>query len=157
MSETAMRRNWPNWIVRMTKRFKDMCCCVSCGVPIEVQESLNLKRLNIIKKLKSEVKNMRDGRQTSALMLRMSKYEVDIMVNGELKYGCASKAIKTMTCPPISIGGESMHKFACVVGDCQVCKDKYKPIPFEAESIETVKYNLYTGHHQCSDYTSQFQ
>ena len=43
-----------------------------------------------------------------------------------------------------------MHKFACVVGDCQVCKDKYKPIPFEAESIETMKYNLYTGHHQCS-------
>ena len=72
------------------------------------------------------------------------------MVNGELKYGCASKVIKTMTCPPISIGGESIHKFACVVGDCQVCKDKYKPIPFEAESIETMKYTLYTSHHHCS-------
>ena len=49
MSETAMRRNWPNWIVRMTKRFKDMCCCDGCGVPTKVQESLNLKRLNIMK------------------------------------------------------------------------------------------------------------
>ena len=25
ISETAMRRNWPNWIVRMAKRFKAMC------------------------------------------------------------------------------------------------------------------------------------
>ena len=84
-----------------------------------MQESLNLKRLNITKKLKSKVKNARDGRQKSALMLCMRKYEADIMANGELKYGRASEAIETMTCPPITIGGESIHKFSCVVGDCR--------------------------------------
>ena len=32
ISLTTLRRNWPNWIVPLTKRYKDMCMCVLCGI-----------------------------------------------------------------------------------------------------------------------------
>ena len=55
-----------------------------------------------------------------------------------------------MTCSPIEINGESMHKFACVMGHCQECKDSYKPLAYEAECLERIKYCLYVGLHQCT-------
>ena len=45
---------------------------------------------------------------------------------------------------------ESMHKFACTVGDCTVCKDNYQPLPYEANCVEKIKYNLYLGHQECT-------
>ena len=68
ISETAMRRRWPNWIVIMTKRFKAMCVCNKCGVPSEVQESLNLKRQKALKKLKEKLNSMRDGSREKQLL-----------------------------------------------------------------------------------------
>ena len=44
ISKMSMHRRWPNWIVKMTKRFKAMCVCDKCGVPTEVQDSVNIKR-----------------------------------------------------------------------------------------------------------------
>ena len=31
ISETAMRRHWPNWIVQMKKRYKAICGCDGCA------------------------------------------------------------------------------------------------------------------------------
>ena len=103
----------------MTKRFKAMCACNKCGVPAEVQESLNLKQLRVFKKLKSEFNSMRDGREKTFYLARMKKCEDEIMEDKKMKYDRASKAINDMICPPLEINGESMHKFACVMGHCQ--------------------------------------
>ena len=84
ISETAMRRHWPNWIVRMTKRFKAMCVCDKCGVPTEVSESRNIKRMKIIKKLKSDINRMRSGRKKMAFIAHVKEYGDEIMDGGKL-------------------------------------------------------------------------
>ena len=55
-----------------------------------------------------------------------------------------------MLCAPTKINGEKLHKFACVLGECDECKDRYKPFSYEAECVEYIKYCLYDGHHQCT-------
>ena len=151
ISETAMRRRWPNWVVPMTKRFKTMCVCDKCGVPMEGQESLNNKRINELNRLKDKLKRMRPGsRKYDELGTTIKKYEDDVMVNGKVKYDRMSKLIDEFTCPTVEIDGVSMHKFACAVGDCTVCKDNYQPLPYEANCVEKIKYNLYLGHRECT-------
>ena len=61
-----------------------------------------------------------------------------------------TRAQKRMTCPTININGEELHKFACANGECDECKDSYKPFAYEAESVDLIKYCLYDGHHQCT-------
>jgi len=150
MSETSMWRRWPNWIVCMNNRFKAMCVCDKCGVPTEVHESLSLKRSKILTKLKKDVERMPTSRAKTGLVARLKKYESEIMENGKTKFDRASKMVDAMTCPPIEINGESLHKFACAIGDCEVCKVKYEPIEFEAECVKNIKYNLYDSYHNCS-------
>ena len=73
MSETTMPRHWPNWIVQMTNRFKATCVCDKCGVPTEVQESYNLRRRAIIKKLHADVERMPSSRSKTAFTERLKK------------------------------------------------------------------------------------
>ena len=86
ISEIAMRRHWPNWTVRMTKRFKAMCVCNKYGVPTELSKSFNMKRMKIIKKLKSDIHCMRSGRKKMAFIAHVKKYEDEMMDDGKLKY-----------------------------------------------------------------------
>ena len=121
MSETSMNRRWPNWIVRMTKSFKAMCVCDKCGVPTEVHESLTIKRGKILKKLNDDVKRMTTSRAKTVLTQRLKKYENEIMDGDRQKYDRASKMVDAITCPPVEINGESLHKFACAKGECEEC------------------------------------
>ena len=43
-----------------------------------------------------------------------------------------TRAQKRMTCPTININGEELYKFACANGECDECKDSYKPFAYEA-------------------------
>ena len=52
ISEKAMCHCWPNWIVKMVTRFKDVCVCGGYGVPSEVHEYLNIVQRRILKKTK---------------------------------------------------------------------------------------------------------
>ena len=151
MSETSMMRRWPNWIAKISPRFTATCVCDGCGVPSEVQISLNMKRRKIVKALRATGENMRAGRGKNAFMARLKKYDEKIM-DGEnsLRYNRMSDVINAVTCEPIEINGEKLHKFACVLGKCDECKDSYKPFAYEAECVEYIKYCLYNGHHQCT-------
>ena len=115
ISEIAMRRHWPNWTVRMTKRFKAMCVCNKYGVPAELSKSFNMKRMKIIKKLKSDINCIRACVKNMAFIAHVKKYKDGIMDGRKLKYGLVSKAIDDITCPPIKINGDSVHKFAYVI------------------------------------------
>ena len=150
ISETAMRRNWPNFAVAMTTRYKATCVCDKCGVPTEVHESLNYKRRKVLNKLKTSVARMNNGRRKSDMEAKMKAYEEQIMEDGKLKYDRMSKLIEDITCPPIEVEGISMNKFECVIGDCQQCKDKYQPLDYEKDCVDSIKYNLYSGHRECT-------
>ena len=63
----------------MTPRFTTTCVCDGCGVPSEVQTSLNMKRRKIIKMLKATGENMRAGRGKNIFMDRLKKYQEEIM------------------------------------------------------------------------------
>jgi len=151
ISESALRKNWPNHVVPMTKRYKAMCVCDKCGVAHEVHDSVKFFRTRLIKKLSRDVSLMNTSRSKDALKKRIKKYESDIMDSKKvLKMNSVSLAADTIACDPIDIDGISVHKFACVIGKCTLCEDQYKPILFEASCDEKIKYCLYVGHHQCT-------
>ncbi len=83
----------------------------------ECQESLNYTRLKAIQNLKNTIARMRDSSRKTALIVKMKKYEGDIMVDVKLKYDRMSKVIDEITCPAKKIQGLDLHKFACTVGD----------------------------------------
>ena len=68
-----------------------------------MQESLDIKQVKIVKKLQSDVKGIRQGREKTAYMECLEKYEDEIMRGGKLKYNCASIVIDAITCPPLKI------------------------------------------------------
>lgn len=151
ISESAMRRRWPNYIKPMTNRFKSTCVCDKCGVPSEVHDSLNFKRYKLLKQLENDIKGMRPSARKTAKANELKKYKDEIVMdNGKLKYDRMSKLIDEIACPAIEIDGVALPRFECAVGDCTVCKDNYQPIEYEADCVETIKYNLYVGHTECS-------
>ena len=81
-----------------------------------------------IKMLKATGENTRAGRGKHIFMDLLKKYQDEIM-DGEnsLRYNCMPDVINAVTCAPIEINGEKLHKFACVLGECDDCKDSYKP------------------------------
>ncbi len=156
ISETKLRQTWPQHIKFMTKRFKEMCACDKCGVSHDIQRSYNIKRMKIIKKLDRDVASMRDGRRKEEFHARIQKYKEEILVNGDLNVKRMSKAAEGVTCPCISINGLTLPRFACVLGDCTLCNNSYRPNIFEASRDETIKYMLYSPIHQCSWHGEQY-
>jgi len=150
ISETSMRRRFPNWIVPMSTRHKSTCVCDKCGVPMEIQDSLNLKRPRLLKKLKDIAESKPAGRAKDTATTIANEYEEAIMEDAKLKHDRPSKMVDQITCSPVVIDHVAIHKFACVVGDCGTCKDMYRPIPYEAECVEKIKYNMYIGHNECT-------
>ena len=66
-------------------------------------------------------------------------YEDEIMDGEKLKYDQASKMVDAITCPSLEINVESLHKFACVMWECEECKDMYKPISYDADCLDRIK------------------
>ena len=145
ISETVLRRIWPNWVVPMTKRYKGMCVCDKCGIPHDVLDSLNLKQVRILTELKSVASDMDDGDDKVSFMARIKKYEDDIMKDGALKCKKLSEAADELACEPILVDGVYLRRFECVIGECDTCKDKYEPVEFEKDCNQTIAYQLYVS------------
>ena len=150
ISESALNQKFPTWIVPKTKRYKAMCVCDKCGVSHDVQLSVNLVRSRIVKQDQCLIDGMRDGRRKDILREKLNQYKSEIMNENELKIKKPSHAADMLACEPLEINGIKVHKFACVVRDCQICKDNYKPIQYEVECDSNIKYCLYIGYHQCT-------
>ena len=147
---STLRKIWPNWLVPMTKRLKAMCVCDKCGVTCEVQESYNLRRGKIIKSIQLQVDSMHESARTDDFKRHIKRYTDEITENGVLKKKRASQFVDAITCPPLTINGVELHRFACAIGDCEQCKNKYNPIVYEAGCGDNIRYCLYTPTHQCN-------
>jgi len=147
---STLRKIWPNWLVPMTKRLKAMCVCNICGVTCEVQELYNLRRGKIIKSIQLKVDSMCESARKDEFKRHIKRYTDEITENGVLKKKRASQFVDAITCPPLTLNGVELHRFACVIGDCEQCKNKYNPIAYNAGCDDNIRYCSYTPTHQCN-------
>ena len=149
ISLTTLRRNWPNWIVPLTKRYKDMCMCVLCGIPNGLVYAIFLVRKKTIARLNQTISNMPDGVVKERKKEEVKKYHAEVIGNDEDHAKRTSTMSCAIMCPPITINGVSIHRFACSVGKCPHCP-KYKPHPREAICEDEIKFYLMDSIRRCS-------
>ena len=119
ISLSAMHKYWPNWLVPLTKQYTGMPVCEKCGVVVDVQESLNLKRAKIVKRIKYYVLQIEYGPDKDAYNKRVKKYKYKIMVNKELESKKVLELAYAIFCDAIVVNGKKSSRFSCVIGECK--------------------------------------
>jgi len=81
----------------------------------------------------------------------LGDFKEAIFVDGKHKYARIRDATKDICCERILINGRHIPKFQCAVGLCDQCP-KYKPLPFEINCNEHIKFNIFAHRKYCSQH-----
>ena len=145
-----MRRYWPNWIiVPMTKRYKAMCVCVLCGIPNGLAYSLHLWRRRTIDRLTKALARMSAGTAKTQKEVELDEYKSEVFAGGEKADKRMSSYLGKIACPPVTVNGQTLHKFECVARTCPHCPT-YEPNEFESKCGDLIKYTLMDKVRLCS-------
>ena len=60
-SLSTLNRYWPNWLVRMNLRYREVCGCETCTISNDLQEYANKARRALLNEMKAELNDMCDG------------------------------------------------------------------------------------------------
>jgi len=137
ISLTAMRRYWPNWIVPMTKRYKEMCVCVLCGIPNGLAKSLHLWRRRTIDGLERALAGMPLGRAKAQKEEELNEYKSEVFAGGPKADKRMSSYLNMIACPPVTLA------------TCPDCP-KYKPNNYESKCGGLIRYTLMDKVRCCS-------
>lgn len=148
-SEASLQKYWPNWLVKMTARYKAMCGCEVCVESEDLQENVNWKRQKLVNIGNEKLASMVEGEEKNAFALVINNYVDEIMVDGDLKNKRIWDAASCVGCNPIEIDGQHFPHFSCVLGDCQNCPG-FKAPDYEWNCNEIITFCQFTSHYHCN-------
>ena len=156
ISETKIRellKTSCSQIKKMSAREKIMCACENCILIDDMHECLNLYWKRYIKRMKRDLKGMRDGGSKNNLSAKLATYinqvcsdPNDAQYNPKYKSGW--DAASALGCPPVTIDNRKYCRFACALRECPECCNNWESlIPLmERECTEPILYVIFGKH-----------
>jgi hypothetical protein len=101
ISDTALRALLPPQVRTMTERYKQMCGCEICIVVRSMQSSLNIYRLDLLKRLRNDASTFRPNTRNRRIATeRAEAYAGAIYPNGQHIHGRPKDALQAIQCDP---------------------------------------------------------
>ena len=129
ISLTSLERRQPNWVVKMTDYYKQMCCCNNCNEPESKHKSLRLVIGRIIRLLEKQPWGSDDPRYVPKDVV--NEYKRQVMIDGtlpfdkgELKDDNVFKGACGMACEREEVNGKLFHRVKCILQECPDCMNK---------------------------------
>lgn len=157
ITEYMLRRVRPNWLVKFSKRYKQICGCENCIVANGLQQSLNYWCVSKLFQEKEKLEKMHEGRTKVEQRVRVAVYERETMKEKDGKkehiHQNAWTACDCVACPKVKImNGQEHHHFKCSLRFCQECPSLKVPV-MEKDYDELISYHVYEGVKLCNQKT----
>ena len=73
-SLSTLNRYWPNWLVCMNLRNREICGCETCNISNDLQEYANKARWALLNEMKAELNDMCDGPSKEVYTDKVEKF-----------------------------------------------------------------------------------
>ena len=149
ISEHVLQQWQPNWLKRMTSKYKQMCGCKVCVVTNNMQTSLNAWKYRKISSEKSRIAQLAMGDERDEVLSTLIEYEQPVLnEDGKSIYHQGWDAADSVGWG--NVAGFQFPHFTCVMRECKKCP-KYTIPCMEVNCDDLISYNIFESCYGCNN------